>query len=133
MTCYAWILTETGSIGKRRNSIHRLRRLHRFLTHNGLASQIDSVYQPTTACFLASLFALRGRKLIAVGERLCAKPTGAKQTSNTLKGSDNPPSSTLSGLDHATDLFVGFAQSRSPTAINSHPFRMVRLRLYRAV
>ena len=46
---------------------------------------------------------LKGLKLIAVGERLCAKPTEAKQTSKTLKGSDNQRISTLSGSDHVTD------------------------------
>ena len=60
-----------------------------------------------------------------MGERFCDAHGTVEDMSLTLKGSDNGHVGwTLSGSDEFGHLTGGVAQSRSPPAINSHPFRM---------
>jgi|GEM_PF-3053197 len=73
-------------------------------------------------CPVHKILVLEGPNLVAVGERLCAKPTVRGESKyRTLKGSNRL---TLYRVRTTIVLNVGFAQRHSPTAINVHPFRM---------
>jgi len=52
--------------------------------------------------FLDKISVLKGPDLIAVGERVCAKPTEREARNSDPERVKQPVSSTLSGLDHMT-------------------------------
>jgi len=120
---------QTSSTGNRhgwapQTLIHRLRRLHRF--RSNCVKQESVCSKQSTSCFLSKIFLVpQGPKSVAVGERLCAKPTELPHRMTlTLKESKACRLSDPFRVLNVLFSTVGFAQSRSPTAIQFHPFRM---------
>jgi hypothetical protein len=71
--------------------------------------------KPTTSCFFGKCSRPEGAQVNSRGRAALREAHGrAKQTSKTLKGPDNQPSSTLSGSDRVTKLIP--PASRKPLA-----------------
>jgi len=86
--------------------------------------------KPTTSCFFGKCSRPEGAQVNSRGRAALREAHGrAKQTSKTLKGPDNQPSSTLSGSDRVTKLIPRASRKAARPRLHLHPFRMVWLRL----
>ena len=87
--------------------------------------------KPTASCLSGKILVLKGPKLIAVGERLCAKPTVRCDTTSDPERVKLRSLSGFHGPNH--QILNGFAQSRRLRLFNFFPQDEVLVATYTAL